>query len=130
MSSYEILALSGLVITMLALVKIVLSKQRIGSYLLAAMLSGGFGAFSVVTVYREGLLTVWTNHTQNLWGVQVWWDLLFAVAIAFFFIAPRARQVGMSIPLWALLVASTASIALLAMIARLFWLEHGVNAPE
>ncbi|NVE94195.1 hypothetical protein HUO12_04700 [Altererythrobacter sp. JGD-16] len=115
---------------MLALVMIVLSKQQTGSYLLASMLSAGFGAYSVVTVYREGLLTVWTNHTQNLWGIQVWWDLLFAVAIAFVFIVPRARQVGMSIPVWALLVASTASIALLAMIARLFWLEHQLDAPE
>lgn len=61
-------------------------------------------------------------HNESL-GVQVWWDLLFAVGIALFFTAPRARKVGMSMLPWTLFVAATASIGLLAMIARLFWLE-------
>ena len=69
-----------------------------------------------------------TNHSGNLTGIQVWWDLVMCVVIALFFIAPRARTAGMNMPLWTLLVACTASIGLLAMVARLFWLESQVDA--
>ncbi len=65
----------------------------------------------------------YTNHSQNLTGIQVWWDLIMSVLIALFVIAPRARKQGMNLPLWALFVGTTASIGLLAMCARLFWLE-------
>jgi hypothetical protein len=60
----------------------------------------------------------------NLTGIQVWWDLVMCVMIAMFFIAPRARKAGMNLLPWALFVGSTASIGLLAMCARLFWLEQ------
>jgi hypothetical protein len=123
MSSYEILAIGGVGFAVIAFIYIIVYRPQIGSVLAAAMLSAGFGAYTAMTIFEEGVLPVWENHTSNLWGVQVWWDLLFAVAIALFFIAPRARKMGMNIPLWALFVASTASIGLFAMIARLFWLE-------
>ena len=58
----------------------------------------------------------------------MWWDLVMCAIIALFFIAPRARQQGMNILPWALLVGSTASIGLLAMCARLFWLEQQAAA--
>ena len=128
MSSFEIMALAGIGFAVVAIIYIVGYKPKIGNALVAAMLSAGFGAYTAATIHFEGVMPVWVNHTSNLWGVQVWWDLLFAVAIALFFIAPRARTVGMNIPLWALFVASTASIGLLAMIARLFWLESQSKA--
>ena len=71
----------------------------------------------------RGRDAVWLNHTSNLWGVQVWWDLLFALGVAVFLVLPRARAQGMKVPLWILFVVATASIGLLAMVARLFWLE-------
>ena len=123
MSSYEILALGGIGFALIAFIYIVGFKPQIGSVLVAAMLAAGFGAYTGATILYEGVMPVWENHTSNLWGVQVWWDLLFSVAIALFFIAPRAGKMGMNIPLWAIFVASTASIGLFAMIARLFWLE-------
>ncbi|MBY6014729.1 hypothetical protein KUV75_07430 [Qipengyuania gaetbuli] len=103
-------------------------SPKIGSATLAAALAAGFAAFTAVTIAREGVLLVWTNHTENLWGVQVWWDLLFAVGIAVFLIAPRARAAGMNLVPWLLFVAATASIGLLAMVARLFWLEARTEA--
>ncbi|WP_394727313.1 hypothetical protein [Altererythrobacter sp. GH1-8] len=124
MSAFEVLALAGLCVTALVLIYIALSRQVTGSFAIAACLAAGFGAFTAVTITQEGAEILWANHTQNLWGIQVWWDLLFSVSIALFFIVPRARQVGMNIPLWTFLVAATASIALLAMTARLFWLER------
>jgi hypothetical protein len=82
-----------------------------------------FLLFSLVTVGRDGLLQFWLNHTVNLTGNQVWFDLVMAVTIAFYFIAPRARAVGMPLLPWGIAVAATACIALLPMIAQLLWRE-------
>lgn len=127
MSSYAILASVGLIAALAALAYIVAGRARTGSVLLAAMLSAGFGAFTAVTIFKEGVVPVWLNHTSNLWGVQVWWDLLLSLGVACFLVVPRARAQGMNVPLWLLFVAATASIGLLAMVARLFWLEKAAQ---
>lgn len=108
----------------IALLTILMGKRETGNAVAAAALAGGFGAFTAVQIGQEGVVGFFTNHTQNLTGLQVWWDLVMCAMIALFFIAPRARKVGMNIVPWALLVACTASIGLLAMSARLFWLER------
>lgn len=95
-----------------------------------AMAGGAFVAFSVVTVAAEGVLIFWTNHTANLAGNQVWFDLLSAVVVAAHLIAPRARAVGMNLGLWVLAVILTASMALLPMLARLLWLERNRAAQS
>ncbi|MBX7493481.1 hypothetical protein K3163_09710 [Qipengyuania sp. 1NDW9] len=128
MSPFVILFLAGLAAALAAMIYIVVSQEKVGSAALAAALSGGFGAFTAITILYEGVLPVWLNHTQNLWGVQVWWDLLISLTIALFFVLPRARAAGMSIFPWLLFVVSTASIGLLAMVARLFWLEKRAEA--
>lgn len=118
------LAIAGLVSALAAFAAILLRPSASGSALMAAALAAGFAAFTAVTIAAEGVMPVIANHTRNLWGVQVWWDLLFSVSLAFFFAAPRARAAGMNVPAWGLFVVSTASIGLLAMAARLFWLEQ------
>lgn len=118
------LFVGGLVAVLVAIGWVLAKPQTIGSPMIAAMLCGGFAAYSGVTIWAEGLMPVLINHTRNLWGVQVWWDLLFSLTIALFFIAPRARAARMNLPLWTLFIVATASIGLLAMCARLFWLEH------
>lgn len=128
MSPFVILFLAGLAAALAAMIYIVVSQEKVGSAALAAALSGGFGAFTAITIFYEGVLPVWLNHTQNLWGVQVWWDLLISLTIALFFVLPRARAAGMSIFPWLLFVVCTASIGLLAMVARLFWLEKRAEA--
>ena len=128
MSAFEILAAGGLAAAIAVLAYILSGSPKVGSAALAAALGAGFAAYSAVTIASEGVVQVWTNHTQNLWGVQVWWDLLFAVGIAAFFIAPRARAAGMKLAPWIALVAATASIGLLFMVSRLFWLESRVEA--
>ena len=82
-----------------------------------------FLVFSLWTVAEEGLIQFWINHTTTLAGVQVWFDLVIAVAVAFVLIAPRARAVGMPLLPWGIAVAATACLALLPMLARLLWLE-------
>lgn len=94
------------------------------AWLLPAVAGLAFILFSVVTVAEEGAVQFWTNHTTSLAGNQVWFDLLSAVTISFYLIAPRARAVGMPLLPWGIAVFSTASIALLPMLARLIWLEQ------
>lgn len=93
-------------------------------WLLPLVLGAVFLIFSLVTVAQEGVLQFWVNHSTTLAGNQVWFDLLFAVTIGFYLIAPRARAVGMPLMPWAIAVFATACIALLPMLARVIWLEQ------
>lgn len=124
MTAYEYLCIAGVIGVLLAIGTMLARRRVIGSAALAAGLSGAFAGFSAITIYREGIIQVWSNHTVNLWGVQVWWDLLLATGTALFLILPRARAAGMAVLPWTVFVALTASIGLLAMAARLFWLER------
>jgi hypothetical protein len=117
------LAIGGLICAVIGILGAALRPDARGNVVLAAVLSAAFGAYTAVTIAREGLMTVIVNHTFNLWGVQVWWDLLSALTIAMVLIAPRAKAAGMNLALWTLLVLASASIGLFAMAARLFWLE-------
>ncbi|WP_341712737.1 hypothetical protein [Erythrobacter sp.] len=128
MSPFEFLAAGGVVAILLVLGHILTTREATGSALLAAALSGAFAGFTAITIAKEGVLLVWANHTTNLWGVQVWWDLLFATGTALFFVVPRARAAGMNVLPWMVFVGLTASIGLLAMVARLFWLEKRASA--
>ena len=129
LTPYLALFLGGIAAILVAIGWVLARRETIGSPAIAAALAGGFAAYSGVTIWAEGLMPVLTNNTSNLWGVQVWWDLLISVTIALFLIAPRARAQGMSLPLWAALILATASIGLLAMCARLFWLERTAAKP-
>lgn len=91
---------------------------------LPALLSACFLAYSFWTVVNEGPLGFWPNHTTNLWGLQVWFDLLLAASIAWTALLPRMKTVGMKVFPWFLLVAATGSIGLLAALSRLQFLER------
>jgi hypothetical protein len=103
------------------------SGKASAPWTLVALLAGVFIAFSVWTVIEDGLLQFWINHTTNLAGNQVWFDLLISVTLAFVLLLPRARSQGMAILPWAIAVAATASIALLVMLARVLWLEQAAR---
>ena len=124
MDTLQILFFLVIGATTLAGVYILVAKPTIGNWAVAAGLCVIFFAYTMVQIAQEGVMMFFTNHSGNLTGLQVWWDLVMCALIAFFFIAPRARAAGMNVVPWALLVGSTASIGLLAMCARLFWLEN------
>ena len=128
MDDYGILFASGYVGACAGFLYILVARPEHGNAILAAALSAGFAAYTAVQIYSEGIVMFWQNHTFNLTGIQVWWDLLASVVIALFFIAPRARAAGMNVWLWAIPVGTLASVGLLAMIARLFWLENAAGA--
>lgn len=92
-------------------------------WLLPAALSLLFLLFSVQAVITEGMLGFWTEHTRNLWGNQIWFDLLLAVGIGWFLIVAQARAQGMRLPLWLVLIACTGCIGFLAMLSRLLYLQ-------
>lgn len=124
MSAPQILTIAIAIAAVIAFIIVAAQQRATGSALLAAVLSGAFGGFTIVQLWQEGPVMFWTNHSANLTGVQVWWDLVSAVLLGLFLIIPRAKAAGMNIMPWALFVISTASIGLLAMAARLFWLEQ------
>ena len=123
MDAVQIAFFAVLVVGSIGFFHILIVKPITGNAAVAASLFVIFTAFTAIQIGTEGVVMFFTNHSQNLTGLQVWWDLVMAVIIALFFIAPRARAAGMNVPAWAILAGCTASIGLLAMVARLFWLE-------
>jgi hypothetical protein len=101
-------------------------SARTPGWIVPAVLSALFLAFSALAIGQEGPTGFWPVHTANLWGNQVWFDLLLAVAIGWTLILPRARSAGMALLPWAVLILVTGCIGFLAMLARLFWLERKV----
>ena len=93
------------------------------NWMLPAVLSLIFLAFSVAAVATEGLFGFWTEHTRTLWGNQVWFDLLLAAGIAWSLILPQARSLGMKSAPWIVAVCLTGCIGLLAMYARVLYLR-------
>lgn len=89
-----------------------------------------FLGFSLIAISSEGLLGFWTEHTRNLWGNQIWMDLLLAVGIGWFLIVPRAKALGMHPLPWFLLIASTGCIGFLAMTARMLYLRERAGSPS
>jgi hypothetical protein len=95
-----------------------------GAWRIAAALSLLFLAFSLWAVWREGPLGFWAEHTRNLWGQQIWFDLLLAAGTAWAALLPQLRAQGMRPAPWLLAVVCTGSIGLLAMVARLLHLRE------
>jgi hypothetical protein len=93
------------------------------SWTLPAGAAFAFFLWTAVAAFREGPKGFWSEHTRNLWSNQIWFDLLLAAATALTFMAPRAREVGMRAVPWTLFVLATGSIGLLAMCARISYLE-------
>jgi hypothetical protein len=95
-------------------------------WILPASLSLLFLALSVFAVVNEGPFGFWVEHTRNLWGNQIWVDLLFAVGIGWFLMVPKAKALGMRPVPWLILIVCTGCIGFMAMMARLLYLKEKV----
>lgn len=91
---------------------------------IAAAVAVFFIGFTALQLAHDGVLQFWRNHTNDMTGNQVWFDLNAAVALSFYLLVPRARAVGMNVVPWGVAVFTTASVALLPMFARVIWLER------
>lgn len=127
MTVFEVAALlsaAGLV-TYFAYLATAPETPRPGAWRLPALLCVAFLGWSLVAMAVEGVTGFWPVHTQTLWGNQVWFDLLLAVGIAWTFILPQARALGMRVIPWMVVTMGTGCIGLLALTARLLYLrEH------
>jgi hypothetical protein len=94
------------------------------SWLFPATLSLLFLLFSLQAIVSEGSLGFWAEHTRNLWGNQIWFDLLLGVGIGWYLVVPQAKALGMRLSLWLALIVCTGCIGFLAMIARLLYLQE------
>ena len=92
------------------------------------VLSVAFLAFSLWTIALEGPTGFWPIHTVNLWGNQVWMDLLLAITIGWTLILPRAKAVQMNTGGWLAAIILSGSIAFLVMLGRLLLLEARANS--
>ncbi len=93
------------------------------AWLAAASASVGFFAFSIAAVVTEGPTGFWPEHTQHLWGNQIWFDLLLAMSIAWVFMAREARALQMRTLAWFAFVVATGSVGAMAMLARILYLK-------
>lgn len=100
-----------------------LAPRRFVSWMLPACVAFVFALWTGVAAFVEGPTGFWPEHTRNLWGNQIWFDLLLAAATALTLMVPRGRAVGMRTVPWTLFVLTTGSIGLLAMYARITYLE-------
>jgi hypothetical protein len=94
------------------------------SWVIPAALSVALLVWTLWSIAAEGLFGFWPVQTATLWGNQVWFDLGLAFGISMVFLVPRAREQDMRAGLWILLVCCSGSIGLLAMMARIAWLQQ------
>ncbi|WP_088311332.1 hypothetical protein [Novosphingobium sp. B 225] len=124
MTTFELLFLAGALGAALFMARMALARPGAGNWVIAALLAAAFFGYSLFPILIEGPTGFVANHTVNLWGVQVWYDLVFALGCAVFLAAPRARRVGMAFGPWLIPVLLLGSIGLFMLLARLFWLEQ------
>lgn len=119
-------SLAPIIVTIAAVIYVInrLRTEEGGTWLLPAAISAAFCIWTVAAILQEGLFGFWTNHTSSLWGNQVWFDLLFAIAIGWTLILPRARAQQMQAGLWLGFICATGCIGFLAMLARMLYLEE------
>ena len=130
MTILEILPLASYFGTVAVAVLVIrnLDKPMKGVWTFPALLCVLFLAWTLVAIVKEGLFGFWPNHSTDMWGNQVWFDLLLAIGIGWFLLAPRAKKTGMNLWLWLVGICTTGCIGLLAMLARYLYLEERQRA--
>lgn len=121
MPLYQMLPLGAAMLFLLVTVREGHGASR--GWLVPALVSAVFLAWSVYAIAQEGLIGFWINHTGTAIGNQVWFDLLIAVAIGWTLLLPRARAAGMRTWPWLALICATGCIGLAAMLARCRYLD-------
>jgi hypothetical protein len=124
MTLHALLAVAAAFVLVLVLGISVLRPAARVPWWVPALASAGFLGFSAYAGITEGPLAFWTEHTQSAWGNQIWFDLLFAAAVGWLALLPRLRAAGMRVGVWAIALPCGGSIAILAMVARLRYLEE------
>lgn len=95
-----------------------------GAWKFAALGCVLFTVWSLWAVVTEGPFGFWPEHIRNLWGNQIWFDLLLAVTVAWAMLIGPAKRLGMNLWLWMIFIICTGSIGLTATAARYLYLRE------
>lgn len=122
---HNIITLSGSALAAVAVLGAALTSGRPHRQLwllpaLGALLLGGWTLYAV---FAGGFRAYWPLFLSSAWGYQMWFDLLIALALAFAALVTPMRTVGMRPLIWALAVIAGGSVGLLALAARLLYLQ-------
>lgn len=122
----EWIALAGFAGAAVVMLLVTQNKERVSwpAWLVPAvalvLLAVGAGG----AIAAEGLFGFRPLLTASPWGLQLWFDRLISIAVAFFLLQNRARAAGMKSEVWVLLVIATGGVGLSAMLARTVYLER------
>lgn len=122
----RVVAVAAMVVFIGVALQITQSRRRVSwpAWLVPAAALLPLVALSALAMLREGPFGFIASQTSSLWGMLIWFNLLMSLAAAFFLLQNRARDAGMKSEVWVLLVAFTAGMGLLAMLARMLYLER------
>jgi hypothetical protein len=125
-----LVALAGFAVAVVAMLLVTQTKERVSwpAWLVPAVVLVPFTAWTGVSILEEGLSGFWPVLMGSYWGVQIWFDRLLSVTIAFFLLQNRARAVGLKSEVWVIVVIFTGSIGLLLMLAQTVYLERKASA--
>ena len=100
------------------------------AWMIPAALCVAFTLWTIYALIAQGLTAVWWEISRSPWSNQIFIDLLLAGGIGLLFVVPEAKRLGMRPLPWALAVAATGCIALLAMLSRVLYLRARQPAPS
>ncbi|MYE23062.1 MAG: hypothetical protein F4Y01_03825 [Gammaproteobacteria bacterium] len=99
------------------------SAPHASAWMFPATICVAFLAWTLYALADEGVIAIWQEISRSLWSNQIFIDLLIAVGVALAFLVPEARRLGMKPLPWVVATAATGCIALLAMLARMLFLQ-------
>jgi hypothetical protein len=126
MPEFQWIAFLGLFVAVVIMLLVTQTKEAVAwpAWLVPVLVVVPFVGWTALAVIEEGLDAFWAAHTGSMWGMQIWYDRLLSVTVAFFLLQNRARAVGMKSEVWVLLVIFTGSIGLLSMLAQTLYYER------
>lgn len=122
----EWIALVGFAVAAVVMLLVTQTKERVSrpTWLVPAVASGLLAVGAGGAIAAEGLFGFRPLLTASPWGLQLWFDRLVSIAVAFFLLQNRARAAGLKSEVWVLLVIVTGGIGLAAMLARTVYRER------
>ena len=116
-------------VTFLAVSALRAPRRNVG-WRFPAALAAVFLAFTVATIAAAGWLGFWDEHVRGWWSNQIWFDLLLAIGTAWSLLLPQARRLGMRPAAWLVLICLSGCIGLLAMYARVRYLQQHADLAD
>jgi sorbitol-specific phosphotransferase system component IIBC len=123
MEQKELFPIVALIISVVSSFYFAIGKEKKISWVIPTIFSLLFFIVSIQTIVSEGPYGFWIEHTRNLWGNQIWFDLLLSIVAAIYFTIPQAKSLGMNIFFWVLFIFATGSVGLYIYISRIIYLS-------